>query len=174
MRKLIVFLLAAALGSLTGLAAALQLEVTQVTDETMMPAFREGSHVIVNRMTFEGNFGNGRNIERGDVILFPNMMYTETGEDDRMMKRVIGLPGEWVSISGGKIYIDGEPLDESGWLPEEAAAHIDPDEEMVKQFVDGGQYFVLGDNRRASTDSRNNTVGLVNAEDIQGKVIAQW
>ena len=62
MRKLIVFLLAAALESLTGLAAALQLEVTQVTDETMMPAFREGSHVIVNRMTFEGNFGNGRNI----------------------------------------------------------------------------------------------------------------
>ena len=174
MKKVIVFLLAAALGSITGLAAAFQFEVTQVTDETMMPEFREGSHVLIDRMAFEERFGNGKSVERGDVVLFPNMMYTETGEDDRMMKRVIGLPGEWVSISGGKVYIDGVPLDESEWLREEALAHVDPDEEMVKRFVDAGQYFVLGDNRRSSTDSRHETVGMVREKDILGKVIKQW
>ena len=174
MKKFVLFLLAAALGSMTGLAASLQFEVTQVSDETMMPAYRQGEHVLVNRMTFGTAFGKGESFARGDVVLFPNMMYTETGEDERMMKRIIGLPGEWVSISEGKVFIDGEPLDEDVWLTEETLAHVDPDEEMVKQFVDAGQYFVLGDNRRASTDSRNRTVGLVDAEDIQGKVIAQW
>lgn len=165
MKKFIAFLLAAVLGSGIGLLTCAAFEITQVTDETMADTFRKGEHILVDRM-----LGKAKTFERGDVVLFANAMYMETGEGERMMKRIIGMPGEWVSIKGGIVYIDDEPLDESAYLQRTNGFGDD----MTKQFVDAGQYFVLGDNRISSTDSRSETVGLVKAEDIQGKVMKRW
>lgn len=173
MKRFIAFLFAAMLGVGSGLLVAANYEVTQVTDDTMASTYREGDHILVDRMTIAETFGDGRTFARGDVILFDNPMYTETGEGAMMMKRIVGLPGEWVSIEGGIVYIDGEPLDESTYLTASGAGNF-VGEDMVKQFVDAGQYFVLGDHRASSTDSRSETVGLVKEEDIKGKVITQW
>lgn len=158
-------LCAAILGGFTGIACAVNYEVTQVSDETMEPFLQKGGHILVDRMKI-----SERSFERGDIVLFPNAMYMETGEGAVMAKRIVGLPGEWVSLENGIVYIDGEPLDESAYLTQANGF----DETKTKQFVDAGQYFVLGDNRMDSTDSRSETVGLIQEEDIQGKVIKQW
>ena len=173
MKRFIAFLFAATLGVGSGLLVAANYEVTQVTDDTMASTYREGDHILVDRMTIAEIFGDGRAFRRGDVILFENHMYMETGEGSVMMKRIVGMPGEWVSIEEGVVYIDGEPLDESDYLTATDAGTF-VGEDMVKRFVDAGQYFVLGDHRAKSTDSRSETVGLVKAEDIKGKVITQW
>lgn len=166
MKKFIAFLFAAVLGVSAGLFTASAYEVTQVTDETMASAYREGDHILVDRMLFPNLLK--KEFKRGDVVVFPNSMYMETGEDDRMMKRIIGLPGEWISIKAGIVYVDGVPLDESAYLDGRQIGDMDA------QYVSAGSYFVLGDNRMSSTDSRNETVGLVQKKDLQGKVIQQW
>ena len=168
MKRILGFLIAAILGIGCGLCTAVNYEVTTVTDGSMEPALLAGKHVLVDRMQW-----GEKSFDRGDIVLFANPMYTETGESAVMMKRIVGIAGEWISISEGCVCIDGEPLDESEYLSNRlmAGGH---GETMVKRFVDGGQYFVLGDNRLESTDSRSEVVGLVNADDIQGKVIKVW
>lgn len=166
MKKFIAFLFAAVLGTGLGLFTAAAYEVTQVTDETMASTYRKGDHVLVDRLLFADLAE--RDFARGDVVVFANPMYMETGEGDRMLKRIIGLPGEWVSIKDGIVHIDGVPLDESAYLQGSRTG------DMVEQYVSAGSYFVLGDNRMNSTDSRSETVGLVQKKDLQGKVIQQW
>ena len=162
------FFFAAILGIGCGLLAAVNYQVSTVTDESMEPTLSMGQHVLIDRMQW-----NDKNFNRGDIVLFANPMYTETGESAVMMKRIVGIAGEWISITGGSVYVDGVALDESGYLTAGMVAGLEG-ENMVKQFVDGGQFFVLGDYRRKSTDSRSKTVGLVKAEDLQGKVIKIW
>lgn len=167
-KRFFVFLFASVLGIGCGLLAAMNYQVTTVTDESMEPTLFAGQHVLINRMQW-----GEKNYNRGDIVLFANPMYTETGESAVMMKRIIGIAGEWVSMTGGEVHIDGNPLDESSYLTEAITVGLEG-ENMVKQFVDGGQFFVLGDDRKKSTDSRNRTVGLVKTEDLQGKVIKIW
>lgn len=83
--------------------------------------------------------------ERGDVVLFP----FPDDEKQQFVKRIIGLPGETVEIVGGKVYIDGSrtPLDEP-YLPEEPVGDYGPYQ------VPGDSYFMMGDNRNGSLDSR--------------------
>ena len=168
MKRFVVFFSAAVLGIGCGLLVAVNYSVTTVTDKSMEPTLSMGQHVLIDRMQW-----GDKTFNRGDIVLFANPMYTETGESAVMMKRIIGIAGEWVSMTEGWVYIDGTPLDESAYLTEGMLAGQER-ENMVKQFVDGGQYFVLGDDRRKSTDSRSKTVGLVKAEDLQGKVIKIW
>ena len=163
MRRLVLYLLAAILGISSGLAVASAYEVTQITDETMTEAYRTGQRVLVQRNAGEMDF------VRGDVVIFQNMMHMETGEGDVMVKRIIGMPGEWVEIRDGIVYIDEQPLDESAYLQE-----VTSDVDMGRRYVVANHYFVLGDNRENSTDSRSETVGLVKEKDLLGKVIDQW
>lgn len=99
--------------------------------------------------------------DRGDIIIF----YSEE-EDEDMVKRVIGLPGETVSFVGGHVYIDGELLDETEYLDDSVITECD--ETFV---VPEGGYFMLGDNREVSLDSRYWENPYVTVEDIQSKVL---
>ena len=167
-------LLAAMLGIGVGLLVAENYAVMTVYDDTMASAYRKCNHILIDRMVFAEAFGQGKTFDRGDVVLFPNEMYMETGEGQWMMKRIVGMPGEWVSIEDGVVCIDGVMLDESAYRNERSAGAVAGGDNMIKRFVDGGQYFVLGDNRGESTDSRHETVGMVRETDILGKVILQW
>ena len=101
------------------------------------------------------------NYERGDVIAF---YYN----NKILVKRVIGLPGEWIDIDeNGKVTIDGEPLEEP-YLEEPALGKCDI--ELPYQVQDG-RYFVMGDHRSVSSDSRSSQVGCVSEEQIVGKLI---
>lgn len=99
--------------------------------------------------------------ERGNIIAF---YYN----NKILVKRVIGLPGEWIDIDEyGNVSVNGEPLDEP-YLEETALGEYDI--ELPYQVPDG-RYFVLGDHRGVSSDSRNSQVGCIAEEQIIGKVI---
>jgi signal peptidase I len=110
---------------------------------------------------------NVTDIERGDILLFrsPSKAATQCGSGGLFVKRVIGLPAEQVSERNGSFYIDGKKLDES--------AYIKPghrDYASGTWTVPEMSYFVVGDNRLASCDSRR--WGSILRENIRGKVVA--
>lgn len=125
--------------------------------DSMQPALSDGNSIIVNKISYRFT-----KPKRNDVIVFK-----QSGNEHSYynIKRVIGLPGETVQIKDGFIYIDGEKLNEeykfdvmtNGGLANEA----------IK--LDSKEYFVLGDNRNASEDSRYANIGLVLKRDIVGK-----
>jgi signal peptidase I len=111
---------------------------TVVEGSSMAPGFVNGQRLLVNKLAFRSS-----GPERGDVVVF----HPPGREDKDFIKRVIALPGEAVAIQGGRVLIGGEPLEEP-WAPVRATADSPP------FVVPDGQFFVLGDNRPFSNDSR--------------------
>lgn len=125
--------------------------------DSMRPAVLDGDIVLVNRMIYDAS-----KPKRSDIIVFkPN-----GNENARSyIKRIIGLPGETVQIKDGEIYIDGEKLEEKY----ETTAIEDAGTASEEITLDGDEYFVLGDNRRNSEDSRMADIGNVKRSEIEGK-----
>lgn len=117
-----------------------------------------GDTVLINVMAYQ--LGGP---ERGDIISFkPNG--SESSHSN--IKRVIGLPGETIQIMDGMIYIDGKVYLEQKNYP----AITNPGMASEPITLDGDEYFVLGDNRNNSEDSRFADIGLVESDTIEGKV----
>jgi len=129
-----------------------------VIDDSMAPSVYEEEKVLLNRIDFVF-----RRPKKGDVIAFKNGGRREASVS---IKRIIGVPGDEVKISGGKIYINGELLEEVADRPAITDSGIA--EDGVK--LGNGEYFVLGDNRNHSTDSRYASVGNVKKEYMLGRV----
>ncbi len=129
---------------------------TSVVGASMEPALYNGQKILINRMIYQ--FATP---QRNDVIVFrPN------GNENShyYVKRVIGLPGETIQIKQGKVYIDGD-LYQEDVTEDTLTAGIA--EEEISLGVD--EYFVLGDNRENSEDSRSANIGNVTDEMIDGK-----
>ena len=164
MKKFIVFLCAALIGTGAGFVFGSAFAVTEVSDDAMAPALIKGDHVVLDL------FVTGeKTLQRGDIIEIENPLYAETGEDSRMLKRIVGLPGETVAISDGFIWIDGAPQTEEPFDGIRIGNTA-----MTARVVPEDCYFVLGDNLPDSTDSRHVTVGMIKEKDILGKVILEW
>ena len=101
---------------------------------------------------------------RGDVIVFR----APTSPSRDFVKRVVGLPGEKVRISGGEIFINGKRLDEPYLAESDLSGDMDCIPNTLGCVLREGQYFVLGDNRDKSNDSRD--WGPAALEDVVGKV----
>jgi len=127
--------------------------VTSVVDgKSMEPTLEDGEVVLFNKFTYLFN-----DAERGDIVIINRPR-------KRYVKRIIGLPGENVSAENGNLYIDGEQYDQS-FITEtfkNDTGHFGP----IK--VPENSYFVMGDNRELSKDSRNG-LGFINEENIAGK-----
>ena len=163
MKKCIAFLLAAALGIGAGLFAAAAFRIDKVTDNSMLPAYGDGDRILTSSFAFRSE-----DPRRGDVILFPNRIYSDSGEGALMMKRVIAIPGDKVMITDGAVYLNNRQIEEDYVFTEGISG------EMAEIEIPKGRVFVLGDNRAGSTDSRSETVGLVKIDEILGKVIYKW
>ncbi len=129
----------------------------RVESVSMQPTLFAGNFVVVNKLTYQ--FGEP---ERGDIVVFE---YPPDPEQDPYIKRVIGLPGEQVQIAGGKVTINGVQIQEPYLVAEtqQGGEWTVPDEAL----------FVMGDNRRNSSDSRS--WGVVPLENLIGKaVVVYW
>lgn len=130
---------------------------TTVSGSSMEPTLQNGDSLMVDKLSYR--FGEP---QRFDIIIFPPRL----NEDTLYIKRVIGLPGETVRIDDyGNIYIDGEILDEDYGLE----IIRNPGQANMPIFLGDDEYFVLGDNRNNSSDSRVPQVGTVNKKEIVGK-----
>ena len=133
--------------------------VTQVVGDSMSDTLTDGEVLLLNKAKYRFF-----DVERGDVIAFS---YEDT---KYLIKRVIGLPGDNVSIRDNKVYINGE------YYPEDYVTKYDDKDFDLQEIgydeVPEGMYFVLGDNRNNSLDSRK--IGLIKKEDIIGKVTLRF
>jgi signal peptidase I len=103
----------------------------------------------------------------GDIVIFQSDIYAEDGTEKTLVKRIIGVPGDHIVIQGGTVYRNGVPLDEpytkSGTTPGD----------MSEVVVPADSYFVLGDNREVSRDSRSPDVGFVGRDQLRGQVLVR-
>lgn len=129
---------------------------TQVNGESMYPALHNKDNLIVDKISYRF-----RDPARYDIVVFPYHYKDKT----YYIKRVIGLPGETVQIVDGYIYIDGQRLEEH--FGEERIRDAALAAEPVTLGED--EYFVLGDNRNASEDSRFPDVGKIRRDEIIGR-----
>lgn len=127
----------------------------RVSGQSMEPVLSQGEKVLMNRLTYRLVHP-----KRYDIVVFEK----ETGNYN--IKRVIGLPGETVQIKDGFIYIDDEKLEAPEALGEAALAGL----AEYPIILDKNEYFLLGDNRSGSEDSRFANVGNVKFRQIKGKV----
>lgn len=134
------------------LVAVLLLPVLQIYGGSMSPCLEEGNIVMSVKTS---------NLKQGDVIAF---YYN----NKILIKRVIAGPGEWVDIDeDGNVYVNQEKLDES-YVKDPSLG--DCNIELPYQVPDE-RYFVMGDHRSVSVDSRNSSVGCVTKDQIVGKIV---
>lgn len=133
---------------------------TAVAGVSMEPTLMEGQVVIVNKIEYYL-----KSPKRNDVIVYKQSNREHSYYE---IKRVIGLPGETVKIKNGIIYINDEALKEK--VKTETIENAGLAEEGIK--LDDNEYFVLGDNRNDSEDSRFASVGNVLKNEILGKSVA--
>ena len=127
---------------------------TVVSGVFIQPTLSDGDNLIVDKLSYRFH-----DPDRFDIIVFPQ-------EDGRyFIKRIIGLPGETVQILDGSVYINGEKLEEhyGNEVMEEAGIAAEP------VTLGNEEYFVMGDNRNHSMDSRDPGVGVLTRKDLIGR-----
>jgi len=129
----------------------------EVIGNSMHPTYQNGEYLMANKLLYRF-----QDPQRGDVIIFK---YSDTQD---FIKRVIGLPGDKVMLKDGHIYINDQLLDESAYLSNSIYTNggefLHEGETIT---VPDNEYFVCGDNRPHSSDSR--TFGPISKDDIKGK-----
>jgi len=131
---------------------------TRVSGDSMESALHNGDNLIVDKISYRF-----REPERYEIIVFPYKYQ----ENTFYIKRIIGLPGEKVQVKDGEVYIDDEVLGETYGLEQieegREGIAIDP------IILGPDEYFVLGDNRNHSSDSRDPSVGILTKDDLIGR-----
>jgi signal peptidase I len=133
-------------------------QVARVDGLSMAPTLEDHDRLIVNKLVY--TFGDPR---PGDIV----MLYYPVDPEKMFVKRVIAREGDWVQISDGRVTVNDVPLHDD-YVPEEFRSHEDWGPQQVQQ----GYYFVMGDHRNSSSDSRH--WGPVPKKYIVGKVKVRW
>ncbi len=136
----------------------------QVKGHSMEPTFHDNEYIFTDKLSYR--LGTP---QRGDVVVFQS----PKNADIDFIKRIIGLPGERVRIAEGKVYINDELLNESDYLA--PTVYTGPESYLAENrdmVVPDGKYFVMGDNRSGSSDSRD--FGPVLPSEFIGKVFFRY
>ena len=131
---------------------------TSVIGDSMNPTLNNGQEIYINRIVY--NFFSP---DRGDVVVFSPSSNQNT---HYYVKRIIGLPGETIQIKNGRIYINDKLFEENSDIYDLIENPGIAENEIV---LGKKEYFVLGDNRNNSEDSRNANIGVIKRKDILGK-----
>ena len=140
-----------------------------IEGSSMEPTLIQSERLLVNRFVYTQGpfslfgaedylFGGPKH---GDIVVF----HPPTGSETDFVKRIVGMPGDWIDLDGVSVYVNGE---KTGYVDVATARRHDD----YPVQVPPGEYFVLGDNRRVSVDSRN--WGFVPADDIVGRAWAVY
>lgn len=129
---------------------------THVKGSSMVPSLHNGDNLIVDKLSYRF-----RDPKRFEIIVFPY----KYEKDTYYIKRLIGLPGETVQVVDGQVYINGELLGEDygNELMDNPGIAAEP------ITLGADEYFVLGDNRNHSSDSRDPSVGIQHRRDLLGR-----
>lgn len=131
-------------------------QATRVYGQSMEPNLHTDMRLVVEKLSYRLHTP-----ERGDIVVL-----RVRPEDEMLIKRVVGLPGDQVEIRDGRVYVNGQALDEP-YLDQETRGNLAP------RVVPPLHVFVMGDNRRASNDSRS--FGPVHIDNIVGKAwVSYW
>ena len=143
---------------LAAMVGIMLFQTVTMQESSMEPTIAVGDRFFINRVVYK--FSSPK---RGDLIVFR----TNASDDAALhIRRVIGLPGETIQISGGRILIDGEAYKEGKDFP----MISNPGLASSSITLESGEYFVLGDNRNNSEDSRYADIGMVKKRYIAGKI----
>lgn len=132
---------------------------TIVMESSMEPNFYQGDYLFVYRMAYKFS----ATPEKGDVIIFKSDLQTEKGDKKLLIKRVVGVPGDEISIHNGKVLINGKEDLQDYTAEGMTVGDIDV-------TVPEGELFCMGDNRTVSLDSRSSEVGCVSYDRVVGRV----
>jgi len=132
--------------------------IIRVDGPSMMNTLHDGDRLYVNVLDMKMN-----GPERFDVVI---LHYP--GRSEQFVKRVIGLPGDTIEVKEGTLYVNGEAMEEEFLSAERTARFSKSANNIPAILVPEGQYFVMGDNRDNSNDSRN--VGFITEDMFVGKV----
>ena len=130
---------------------------TYISGPSMQPTLHDGDNLIVDKISYRFT-----DPKRYDIIVFPYRYQ----EDTFYIKRIIGLPGETVQIINGYVYINGELREDEVY-----GAEVMEDAGIASEPITLGEdeYFVLGDNRNHSSDSRDPNVGVLHRDELIGR-----
>ena len=136
----------------------LVLQPHKIKGDSMQPNYPDGEFLLTDKLSYR--FGEP---QRGDVIVFeaPGV------QGEEYIKRIIGLPGERVQVKGGKVYVNGKMLEESYLKSTLVTSNGAFSKEGKEDLVPTDHYYVLGDNRPASSESR--AWGFIDKSKINGK-----
>ena len=141
--------------AIAALIATLILPVLQIAGTSMEPTLNDGDIVLIVKKN---------NLKTGDLCAF---YYS----NKILIKRVIGTPGDYIWIDAdGTVYLNGEPLDES-YISEKALGECDVE---FPYQVPENSYFVMGDQRRTSIDSRSSVIGCIAEDHLIGKIFCKF
>ena len=139
------------------------LQAFWIPSPSMRETLIEGDRILVNKVNYRFT-----DIDRFDVVVFSNP--DVASESKELVKRVIGLPGETVELVDGEVFIDGTSIGPESYIYDEAIN----DDNFGPMTVPERSYFVLGDNRSNSSDSRAPSVGMISEDLVQGKAFIKF
>lgn len=131
-------------------------EVTKVDGDSMLPDLQDGNSLITSKINYRI-----WEPQRGDIVI----VEAPDRYNEFYIKRIIGLPNERITIKDGKVYINSSLLSEP-YLPEGTETNGE-----IDMLIESNAYFVMGDNRNASHDSRSSAVGTIGINNIKGKAV---
>ena len=134
---------------------------TIVQEHSMENTLEPNDYLFISKQSYR-LFGDP---QRGDIIVFHSVLTTADGAEKLLVKRIIALPGDTISIAGGVVYVNGEAQDEP--YTKDGYTNTEMDEVTVPE----GQLFCMGDNRQNSRDSRDPLIGFVDEDDVLGKAV---
>lgn len=133
---------------------------TIVKEHSMQPTLNENDYIFLSKQAYLFH-----DPKPGDIIVFHSHLKTDEGKEKLLIKRVIGVPGDTISIKDWVVYRNGEALNEPYTLEGKTNGDI------TDLKIPEGKLFVMGDNRLNSVDSRFEEVGLVPIKNVVGKAV---
>jgi signal peptidase I len=133
---------------------------TIVREHSMEDTLKENDIIYVARQAYL--LGAPRH---GDIVVFQTALENGSGGEKVLVKRVIGLPGDRIAIIDNVVYRNGEALEEPYLKSERVSG------QMSERTVPAESYFVMGDNRAVSNDSRGDSIGFITKDQLQGKAL---